>query len=118
MLTPQAAQTIGMILHELATNAAKYGAFSTVDGRVELGFAVEGDGENARLFLDWRETSGPTVRVPERRGLGRSVLEEAGVRQLKGKAWIEFHPDGLSYRLEAPLGAVTDQRRAAIKADR
>lgn len=118
MLTPQAAQTIGMILHELATNAAKYGAFSTNDGRVELGFAVEGSGENAKLRLDWREISGPAVRVPERRGLGRSVLEEAGVRQLKAKAWIEFHPAGLSYRLEAPLGVVTDQRRAAVKADR
>jgi PAS domain S-box-containing protein len=110
MLTPQAAQTIGMILHELATNAAKYGAFSTNDGRVELGFAVEGSGQQARLCLNWREISGPAVRAPERRGLGRNVLEEAGVRQLRAEARIEFHPDGLRYRLAAPLAAVTDQR--------
>ena len=107
MLTPKAAQTLGMILHELATNASKYGAFSTHDGRVDLTFAIANSSDAARLQLVWSESAGPSVSPPVRRGLGRSVLEEAAVRQLKGKAQVEFHPDGVVYRLEAPLAALT-----------
>lgn len=107
MLTPQAAQTIGIILHELATNAAKYGALSTNAGRVDLTIAIADATEGARLQIVWTESSGPSVAAPVRRGLGRSVIEDLAVRQLKATAQVEFRPEGLVYRLDAPLGALT-----------
>ncbi len=106
LLRPQAAQTIGMILHELATNAAKHGALSNNEGRVGVTIAVVDPGAGARLRLVWAETSGPPVTAPVRRGLGRSMLEHAAVSQLKAEAAIDFRPEGLVYRLEMPLSAV------------
>ena len=111
-LSPQAAQTMGMILHELATNAAKHGAFATDEGRVELDFTVGPSAAGDMLELAWTESSGPAVTAPERRGFGRSVLEEAAARQLKANVEIAFRPTGLVYRLRAPL-AVIQARPAA-----
>ena len=105
-LSPQAAQTMGMILHELATNAAKHGAFATDAGRVDLDLAIRPSDAGEMLELTWTEAAGPAVAVPERRGFGRSVLEEAGARQLKASVEIEFRPSGLVYRLRAPLAAI------------
>ena len=109
MLAPQAAQTIGMILHELATNAAKYGAFSTQGGRVHLACAIVASPAGAMLELVWTESGGPSVPTPSRRGFGRNVIEEAAVRQLKARAEVEFRDTGLVYRLLAPLAALEVQ---------
>ena len=106
-LSPQAAQTVGMILHELATNAAKHGAFSTLEGQVDLDFALRPAPDGDVLEVVWSESGGPPVEPGARRGFGRSVLEDTAVRQLKAKAEVEFRETGLVYRLQAPMAVIT-----------
>jgi two-component sensor histidine kinase len=106
LLTPQAAQIVGMILHELATNAAKHGAFSTLDGRVDLRCGIVDGADGRRLRIVWTESAGPAVPAPARRGLGSSVIEEAAVRNLKARAKVEFRAEGVVYTLDAPMSAV------------
>jgi PAS domain S-box-containing protein len=91
LLKPDIAQAIAVILHELATNAAKYGALSATGGRVELKWSHEADG---RLTLRWTEMDGPAVRVPTCRGFGTRVIEGM-VGQLKGKVDFDWRPNGL-----------------------
>lgn len=101
-LAPGAVLTMGMMLHELATNAAKHGALSAPEGRVQLSW-TQADGA---LRLSWREEGGPRVRPPTRRGFGRLLIEGAVAHDLRGTASLDFAPEGLRYRLEAPLAAI------------
>ncbi len=100
-LSPQATQMIGLALHELATNAAKYGAFTTPSGRVTIHWQPE----NGDIRLTWKEQNGPPVRAPGRRGFGHTVLERmAGT--LDGKVSLEFAPDGLRWSVLIGAGHV------------
>jgi PAS domain S-box-containing protein len=99
-LGPKAAVSLVMALHELATNAAKYGALSVPGGHVGVRWEVESD----RLVLDWRERGGPEVRAPERRGFGLRMIERALKADLAGGATMSFEPAGLVCRIEASLG--------------
>lgn len=91
LLEPNAAQILAVALHELATNAAKYGALSSAEGRVHLAWTHSADG---RLALRWTETGGPAVRSPARQGFGtRIITQMAG--QLKGAARFDWGPEGL-----------------------
>jgi two-component sensor histidine kinase len=78
-------------LHELATNAAKYGALSVPKGRIDLKWLHEADG---RIVLRWTETAGPAVQTPSRQGFGRRVIERM-ITQLQGKASFDWRPEGL-----------------------
>jgi PAS domain S-box-containing protein len=91
VLKPDAAQAIAVTLHELATNAAKYGALSAANGRVDLRWSHEANGP---LYLRWMETGGPVVREPMRRGFGGRVIEQM-MAQLKGKTLFEWRAEGL-----------------------
>ena len=91
LLEPNAAQAIAMILHELATNAAKYGALSVLSGQIDLRWSNEYDG---RLRLIWSEIGGPAVQKPTRRGFGGRIIEQV-TAQLKGKACLEWRSEGL-----------------------
>ncbi len=91
LLAPNDAQLITVALHELATNAAKYGALSAVDGRVELTWRHAADG---RLELRWSETGGPPVRPPTRQGFGTRIINLMSA-QLKGAARFDWRVDGL-----------------------
>jgi PAS domain S-box-containing protein len=91
LLEPNIAQAIAVTLHELATNAAKYGALSAAQGQIELHWSEATDGQ---LILRWTEQGGPTVRVPERRGFGTRLIEQT-IDQLKGNARFDWHPNGL-----------------------
>jgi PAS domain S-box-containing protein len=91
LLEPNAAQAIAITLHELATNAAKYGALSVANGRVDLKWSHEPNGE---LNLRWTETDGPAAREPVRRGFGRRIIEQL-IHQQKGKAHFDWHTKGL-----------------------
>jgi PAS domain S-box-containing protein len=91
LLEPNAAQAIAVTLHELATNAAKYGALSAAKGRVELKWSHEAD---ERLVLRWMEIGGPTVEPPARQGFGGRVVERM-IGQLKGKTCFDWRPQGL-----------------------
>ena len=98
-LTPATAQTIALALHELATNAAKYGALSALDGRVSVNWQLDHD----KLELEWTENSGPRVQVPASRGFGtRSVIASIET-QLGGRADFDWRPEGLVCRLTVPL---------------
>jgi PAS domain S-box-containing protein len=92
LLRPDAAQAIVVIVHELATNAAKYGALSTTAGRVELKWSHAADGW---VILRWTETGGPAVTEPTRRGFGSRVIESM-IGQLKGKTSFDWRAEGLS----------------------
>jgi PAS domain S-box-containing protein len=91
LLEPNAAQAIAMTLHELATNAAKYGALSAVNGRVELKWSHEPGG---RLNLRWVETGGPAIQAPTRKGFGGRIIEQM-IAQLRGKTSFDWRPEGL-----------------------
>ena len=97
--------TLGLVLHELATNAAKYGAFSVPAGRVEIVWAMQREAAEARLILDWSEHGGPPVQQPERRGFGRSLIERSVAYELDGSAELTFAPAGVRCHIEVPLGA-------------
>jgi len=106
-LTPRAALTLSMIFHELATNAAKYGALSTPAGRLGVGWKVEPPQPDAPMApecvsLAWREIDGPAVVPPQRRGFGSRLIERS-TRELDGTAELEFASAGLRYRVTIPL---------------
>jgi PAS domain S-box-containing protein len=91
LLEPDAAQAIAVTLHELATNAVKYGALSGTRGQVELKWLHKADGQ---LILRWTEIGGPAVQMPTRRGFGSRVIERI-IGQLKGDARFDWRPEGL-----------------------
>jgi PAS domain S-box-containing protein len=92
LLAPNTAQAIAVILHELATNAAKYGALSVPDGRIDLKWSQEADG---RLILRWSETDGPAIQTPpQRQGFGGRIIEQM-IRQFQGERRFDWRPEGL-----------------------
>ena len=102
MLPPKQAVSIVMALHELCTNAVKYGALSNDTGRIELGWNRSGDGL-PRLKLVWTEHGGPAVSPPKRRGFGSFLLERTLAADLDGSVTTEFRPEGLICSIDAPL---------------
>ncbi|MEW5688349.1 MAG: HWE histidine kinase domain-containing protein [Pseudomonadota bacterium] len=104
-LSARAAVGIAMALHELATNAVKYGALSGEAGRVELSWSVT-PGEIPHLSLVWRERGGPPVARPSRTGFGSRLLRQGLPGELDGTTELEFAPEGVTCRITAPLAAV------------
>jgi PAS domain S-box-containing protein len=103
-LQPQVAVALALALHELATNAAKYGALSNDSGRVDLSWRVDGTGPEARFKLAWREHGGPQVTEPTRRGFGSTLIERSLRSYFGGTAATEFLQEGLRFTLEARAG--------------
>jgi two-component sensor histidine kinase len=95
-------RVLGMALHELATNAAKYGALSTEHGRVAVSSHVDGEGAS-RLRICWSERGGPRVSEPVRRGFGMRLIEEAIAYEVDGRVSIQFAGAGLHCELEIPI---------------
>jgi PAS domain S-box-containing protein len=107
MLNPKVAQTFTFVVHELATNATKYGALSGPSGRVAIQWSTEGIGKDSAKFkFQWQELDGPPVNPPVRRGFGRLLLEEAVALDFNASPRIDFEPEGLVYEIEAPLAAI------------
>jgi len=100
-LIPNAAVTLNMAFHELATNATKYGALSTPAGRIDIAWRTEG----GDVAIDWRETGGPSVAQPTRRGFGSRLIERGLARELGGEARFAFEPAGLVCHIRAPISA-------------
>jgi len=99
LLEPNAAQAMSMTLHELATNAAKYGSFSVPGGRVSVRWTRNPDGS---LTLQWMERGGPPVTEPEKRGVGTKVMEGMIRGQLRGDMHFAWHAEGLSCEISLP----------------
>jgi PAS domain S-box-containing protein len=91
LLEPNAAQAVAVILHELATNAAKYGALSDAKGQIKLTWSCAEDGQ---LTLRWTELNGPRIKMPERKGFGSRLIEQT-VSQIGGKARFDWPSEGL-----------------------
>jgi PAS domain S-box-containing protein len=99
-LSPRSATAVALALHELATNAAKYGALSSPDGQVELRWTIDGKGA---FELVWRETGGPPITPPERTGFGTRLIQKGLSNELKGVVRMDYQPTGLVCILSAPL---------------
>jgi two-component system CheB/CheR fusion protein len=107
-IKPKAALALGMVLHELATNAAKHGALSTPGGRVMVAWMEESDsGKVTRLVLRWAEEGGPpVVEQPERRGFGSELIERQLRHDLAGTVEIVYEPAGLRATLTLPASVI------------
>jgi two-component sensor histidine kinase len=98
-LDPKSALALSMAFHELGTNALKYGALSTTEGRVTMAWTVDPDGA---LQLTWTESDGPRVSQPLRRGFGSRLLERGLAAELSGNVDLRFEPSGVVCTIRAP----------------
>jgi PAS domain S-box-containing protein len=95
---------LGLVLHELVTNAAKYGALSTPAGHLELRWAVvPHQDRSSRLRIHWQESGGPAVEPPKRQGFGSQLIRRSIEGELAGDLAIRFAPNGVAYDISAPL---------------
>jgi two-component sensor histidine kinase len=101
------AQTFSLLMHELTTNAVKYGALSNAAGRVSISWSIEGQGDAARLTLRWQERDGPAVAAPTRKGFGSTLLENAMPTDADTPPRLSFAPDGLTYEVDLPITAIS-----------
>jgi PAS domain S-box-containing protein len=106
-VSASAAQTIAMALHELATNAGKYGALSTIDGLVSVGWGLERTEEKTRTFvMRWIEQNACPITAPSKRGFGSTVIADLAEKSLNAKVKLDFLASGLSWRLQCPANEV------------
>ena len=105
-LNPEAARNIGLALHELATNASKYGALSVPEGKVAVHWELANRGKQRRFCMTWREAGGPTVTEPKRWGFGSRVVQQLTAQALAGKVTHQFVPDGVRWTLDIPAAFV------------
>lgn len=99
-LAPGEALSLGLALHELATNAAKYGSLSVPAGKVAIHWRLTGPDA---VELDWRESGGPPVTVPDKRGFGRELIERVVAHELRQPVELHFDPGGVQCRLRVPM---------------
>jgi two-component sensor histidine kinase len=103
-----AAQAIGLALHELATNAGKYGALSVSDGRIDVGWGLDND-----VFeMGWIERNGPSVSPPQRRGFGTIVMQEMAERSVDGRVELDYGRSGVTWRLTCPTAKALEPLQA------
>jgi two-component sensor histidine kinase len=110
MLRAEAGQAIAMVFHELATNAAKYGALSTRHGRVSIRWERPQNGHLPSLLVDWREIGGPPVAAPNRAGYGMSTIRDLIPYEFAGTVDLAFDREGVHCRLTLPALWLDDRR--------
>jgi PAS domain S-box-containing protein len=104
-ISPEAAQHLGLALHELATNASKYGAWSVPAGEVSVTWKVlSGEG----LLLSWRERNGPRVERPSHKGFGSTLTEDVIEQALDARVVMDYRPEGLAWTIEMPAHYILD----------
>lgn len=111
-LNAEAAPVVALILHELTSNAVKYGALSAEGGHVHVSWRLKDDG----VALDWRESGGPEVVTPNRVGFGASIIENAAPYELAGRAKLQFEPGGVAASFWLPGEHLTDLSAPAVAA--
>lgn len=107
MLGARAVSALSLALHELATNASKYGAMSTERGSITISWDIE-DAEEPQMRFHWSEMNGPPVKEPSRRGFGSRVIENNIALELGGRATVDYRPRGIVYEIVAPLSRLED----------
>jgi PAS domain S-box-containing protein len=110
-LRAAAAQSLALAIHELSTNAAKYGALSSLDGRLLVTWALT----DGKLAIDWQEKNGPPVAVPEKRGFGTNILLGSVEKQLSGVVKMDWNPDGLACRISIPAGTSVEHADSPLE---
>ncbi len=105
-VTAKAALSLSMAIHELCTNAAKYGALSVPDGRVAVRWRLDGKPDTGRFHLTWHEAGGPPVAPPTRRGFGTRLIETALAGELSADARLQFDPAGIAFTLDAEAAEI------------
>ena len=105
-LNAQATVAVAMALHELATNAAKYGALSNDDGKIAIAWSQDDADAGSRLRFEWTERGGPRVETPEGRGFGSRLIERALAAELSGAVALHFDPEGVRCLIDAPVADV------------
>ncbi len=106
-LLPDAAQNLGLALHELSTNAAKYGALSIPGGHIALRWRIEdGIGDEKVFAVVWKEHGGPPVAKPKRTGFGHTVMNRLVKAALSGESSLEFEPDGVKWSVTIPVSQI------------
>jgi PAS domain S-box-containing protein len=112
-LAASAVPPLSMILHELATNATKYGALSVPQGKIHISWSQQTLNSDATLLLKWRERDGPAVQPPVRHGYGMSLIRDTIEKGMGGTALMHFNPGGLEIDLQMPLPAPVEPRTAS-----
>jgi two-component sensor histidine kinase len=107
-ITSGPALSLSMVVHELCTNAVKYGALSASTGRISISWITSND-DPKRFILTWIERGGPAVREPGRKSFGSQLIERALPGQLNGEARLVFHPLGLTCEINIPLAAMQER---------
>lgn len=108
LLTPDQALGLGLILHELGSNAMKFGALSVPAGIVDLRWRIEGRNEQRRLVLNWAESGGPPVEPPARQGFGSILIKRSLSKILESEVRHEFPPEGVTAQISLPLEEVSE----------
>ena len=109
-LKPEAAQNLGLALHELAINAEKFGALSVPAGRVSISWCRDGTADQNAVVLDWREQFGPKVKTRRKRGFGSMVIERNLARALEAEVNWDFEPDGVHCHIVIPASQIVAAR--------
>ena len=109
-LKPEAAQNLGLALHELATNAEKFGALAVPEGRVSISWGRDVTGDENSVALDWLEQFGPKVKARRKRGFGSMVIERNLVRALEAEVNLDFAPDGVRCHIVIPASQILAAR--------
>ena len=104
LLSPDQAVGLGLILHELASNALKYGSLSSRSGKVELEWRARGRKGARRLVLTWRESGGPSVEPPDRHGFGSILIRRSLAKVIDSEVTHEYRPEGVFPEISMPLG--------------
>ncbi len=107
-LKARAAQTFGLLFHELAANAARHGAFSVPEGKASLAWTIAGPSGARQFHMTWQERGGPATTPPKHHGFGELLLRRIAPRDLGGRATLTYAAQGLQYELSAPLDELTD----------
>ena len=103
-LRPEAAQSLGLALHELATNAVRFGALSTAAGGVSITWSWQPQHQPPAVEIVWVESNGPAVSAPERRGFGSLMIERNLARALEAQVDLSFGAEGVRCRVTIPIG--------------
>ncbi len=116
LLEPRAALAMGMVVHELATNAHKFGALSAPNGQVAVSWRLEDISGSCFLVWSWRERGGPPVLPPTTRGFGANLIERTVRHDLNGTAVFSYEIEGLIVSLTFPVAPVTPLSAAGTPA--
>lgn len=109
-LAALAAQSVGMVVHELSTNAIKHGALSVKDGSVQIVWQIDDDGTSQNFSMSWIEKDGPPVTRPTNRGFGTTVVKRMTEMSLNGNVELSYAPTGLIWRLSCPVKNILEPK--------